>query len=1346
MQDEFEETVEIGRENEKFISWGKAWCVHIRRDRAGMGVGMIEEQTGLPVAGGRFACDFARESLGFSGMRLADSALVFYENNCVGCTERSPGDRIPNLGTWADGVIAERSQRQAAEAEARRSEDEERYRRSAERTRLGAPITAAAQKVIEAVNKLDADSSDTDAADFLRDAARLAPDSFPEAVKKMLYSDAQVLKRPVLLEALVLLDSPSDPPALHPLCVDAVADGWARAEGLLYLSEHGTADDLANDDFLRAVIAQAASYGTLFHRQLGDCTALLHYHTLDEEAVEAKLSELLRRGEAWLRDRAATASHALISSRPEAGERLVPALLDGLRHSDGADTTTEVAAEIASTASLVLMGPSLGAKVAVATIQHRWTGGSPEYRERLIDCFAKIDPTSPLDRVVEASVLQAARDLAFDALSESYDPELQPDLDDYRLKAADLLRVATKLHPPPSPSNDLHLLLTWVEHRRVLGELMTDVPPAGDPMRPFAVMASWAKVTRMVSDIGGAAVSAGHRNPGEFLRTCADIYDSSVSNEAVQAEMVGVAGGAASEYPNHINDGLPLIYKAMLGTPLAVRHAGMKAAQEILRHIPPESIPHLFAQGVATGLNDRYARVLAEATKAIQRVPVDLIDCPKAVKRLLQVARFFAKNREHDQLVQDALGAALYLVQHDPGSLRSVTKEALEIVDLMPPDSARQALRWLGSLQAENDWADVAIRALRMDDDPMYESYPHDARGELLDCISLQGLNPSQIEALASTAAEVGRSGYELSRRFADTLSELGRPSLAAEVLRSHGDEIPDTPENRWRRRSVDLVRLRFELEAAIASDDSAQRSSIAAEAKSLCDEEEFSAADSYSPETAMATGDTIGEMIDAISRGSRTKSDISALRALQTRATLVDTLDKISANQGVSADTLETVRAEYAKHSNAGPEGDVVWAFLSIVESLAFGVRWLSASWNAEADAERFAGAARLHSEAVAKQTQDVWPADLVAAAEKLARLNDQDTPAEVAAILRRVPLPPRFTSKPQKSTPMPDKGQDPPTYTAALLVRLHGEPVMRPTVLRPGAMHQLQVEARVAEWPGNADTLEVEFLSVHPKDFLYSSKLAFTPDQLQQPLEIRIAGERPSADPPLSLTALARFRGGGELLDTRLAGNTTLELATHDTKTATPPAQPEAARRLQEMMDELRYAYPDQPEEDIQDISLILAGVLRFAHDALDDRLGAQEDIDEAWFQRELRYFLRADPDIGARLEQRAGRAGGQTDLLLGKTVIELKAEKETPITLEAAESRFTAQATQYASAGDSRVSLLVVLDASPKRAPAGVMGNDMKWTYPEIASGPDPTFPSIVGTVIVRAGFPRPSDFSR
>lgn len=470
-------------------------------------------------------------------------------------------------------------------------------------------------------------------------------------------------------------------------------------------------------------------------------------------------------------------------------------------------------------------------------------------------------------------------------------------------------------------------------------------------------------------------------------------------------------------------------------------------------------------------------------------------------------------------------------------------------------------------------------------------------------------------------------------------------------------------------------------------------------------------------------------------------------VEVLLARNALVDALGAV-ADGGRDAGLLESALAELHDAAGSLLEGDVVWAYAELVEALLHAVRWTDAVWSAEEDATRHVAAARLRASRALSSIDDRYPITLREAAQKLEVIENHDVSAQVAACLSAIPLPPRLTGlfrssdRARSFVPEPEQADDP---VVAILIRHRGQPVMRPTVVQPGALHQFEVEARVTEWPEGAEALEITFLSVHQRDFLYASEVRFTRGAMRQPLEIRVAGERPPGDPPLALTAQAAFALDGELSCARLAGNTTLEIVTFDPSTAAPLDMPIAGLQLQHMMGELSNALPNLDAAVLRDTRLLLEAVARFAHTVLDDRLGQHEDVDEAWFQRELRGFLQADPQIGARLHERESRAGGFTDLGLGDIVLELKVEKESAISLAAAKERYASQPTQYASAGDCQVSLLAVLDVSPKRAPAGVMGNQMGWAYPETTSGPDPPFPSLVGVIVVRGGFPRPSDFS-
>jgi hypothetical protein len=129
-QDRIEDVIAIGERNAELISLALGWCKHPRADRSMMGIGLVEEMTGLPISGGRLTCDYAENPPRFSGMQLEKSALVLYEQNCRGCQYRDPGGIVPNLSTWAEPILALRAQ----EEEARETEAVEATDRLQERT------------------------------------------------------------------------------------------------------------------------------------------------------------------------------------------------------------------------------------------------------------------------------------------------------------------------------------------------------------------------------------------------------------------------------------------------------------------------------------------------------------------------------------------------------------------------------------------------------------------------------------------------------------------------------------------------------------------------------------------------------------------------------------------------------------------------------------------------------------------------------------------------------------------------------------------------------------------------------------------------------------------------------------------------------------------------------------------------------------------------------------------------------------------------------------------------------------------------------------------------------------
>ena len=125
-----------------------------------------------------FRCAYASGGVSASS-NLEDLALDFYEENCRGCTNRSPSAFLGD--TIANRADAKRAAQQAGEERVRAEAEElrrQRDERSARRSRRGAgePYPSVAQ--LERVDRLDPPGGPPEAADveWLTRTASLAPE------------------------------------------------------------------------------------------------------------------------------------------------------------------------------------------------------------------------------------------------------------------------------------------------------------------------------------------------------------------------------------------------------------------------------------------------------------------------------------------------------------------------------------------------------------------------------------------------------------------------------------------------------------------------------------------------------------------------------------------------------------------------------------------------------------------------------------------------------------------------------------------------------------------------------------------------------------------------------------------------------------------------------------------------------------------------------------------------------------------------------------------------------------------------------------------------------------------
>lgn len=135
----------------------------------------------------------------------------------------------------------------------------------------------------------------------------------------------------------------------------------------------------------------------------------------------------------------------------------------------------------------------------------------------------------------------------------------------------------------------------------------------------------------------------------------------------------------------------------------------------------------------------------------------------------------------------------------------------------------------------------------------------------------------------------------------------------------------------------------------------------------------------------------------------------------------------------------------------------------------------------------------------------------------------------------------------------------------------------------------------------------------------------------------------------------------------------------------------------------------------------------------------------VKERDFHDELHSQLMTDPELGGRVDRGNPLALGYLDVRHDGITAELKVERKVAVTKESA-PKYIGQPTQYAAADGARLSILTILDMSPKTLPVGTPENYLFTLEPRLHGLDNPEAPSLVVVLVVNGNMPTPSSRSR
>ena len=1383
----------MGLANKQVIELARRHCLHMAFVADG-GHGMAEAATGLPVDSRRIECPQARGNA--QAMNLEWVAVEFYRGHCVGCQYRRQTGELPSLATLVEEQDAGRTnfdvERLAAVERNRVIWQDRQDRRQA--LLVGADL--AMQGALEDIAILDIEpGSELDTAVRAAAIQRLdaladrAPGVFTDAVVDLAIGLVEHQRVTELLDPLRRLARTRTElgPAVLSSALRILRDGpdFRAASCVTELAIHLASEEIDNEIVSSLVtIAGAPDDPFPFRgRQPNDPSALRTIADIAPDLIAELLADLLpfptqnsglvmppgidvphQSGHVddFIRASAAGSASVLAITHPQ----IVLDLIDPLVRSLGVDSDDyhedspihatqralatmlvlhvgDVTAALEATgrhASKVMRGRLFGVfdrAAQLADPNDRWREpGDPELdddqqrdliSELLAVCFRRVGGDWGLDIAYEAA--QAAEHLA------TADPQWA--LQHVASFIGSFLMVVDQANTPPAPSLDAPAIQ----------------PPLLETLERMNRETNFSSIARELLDAVKSAAAADPK------RVCADIIDvvederDNIRGPIVRQRLVRALGDIGRDYgsePGLLAQLLPAVYSYLVDTDAGLRAASIRAWTEIgVTHEMPSSLADLLPALTTDNFVVVVSAVLEAAAKLTWADDDRLSLCEYAANICSQVPA----STDNDLLAQSM--SALFALLDDDLAKR-LAGERLIVSRLADLDNYR--LRdmllhhWLAVVQSSSAMAQLRLRLAR---DPVindrFNGRDDRQMCDLLDCGL--GLSSLPLTDLIAAAVELGPAGPLAAAEFAEVAWRANRPADAAEIMRAIGAIVLGTPAYKLQRDLTQILADAADLDASLALGTSAENAAS-----------------------------TLANAVTAFDGGDHIRVR-NLLEQIQLRLTIRTLLSHSSSSPPLAksptfevdpADALRR-RAELlgdaGKHlmnlsQRATATGLYMRCAASLCDIAAFLLRFDAAELDGDASAvEANRTAAHRRTNLVEIELREhFFPEDPLAGPilEACSRLQSITTGTDVQgalASLAKLPMPltlldgPRRAARNTGGSASQDSTPSEPEV-AVVLVSVDDQLVTGPEVLRPNWVYELMLEVQPTTWPDWADRLDAELLGhVTPSEitlptFSWSRADLSSDGRLigrgSMVLRFGLAAGRPA--PPFVVRLQWRGNQDGvavsEPID--IAGHRQLRFRPFDASRDGLTDYPMVDERLLALYDNLHGA--GYNEDHIQAFCRLFTATCRVGFRVTwDKKYKRGSRVPERDFHDDLFERLSAEAELGGRLERGSPLALGYLDVRHDGITAELKVERAVPVTRSHA-PKYMGQPTQYAAADGARLSILCVLDMSPKESPVGTPENYMFTLDPALHGLENPEAPSLVAVVVVNGNLPPPSSFSR
>ena len=1340
-QDYFQDSVEKGRANVEGIELVRRHCLHARIEMV-EGNSMVGSMLGIPMGLLEVRCKHAPPPTSASH-RVLDLAVEFYRSNCVGCTKRQATGELPNLST----VVAERDEQEDDRRQSEEKEASDRADRHAQRKecrRLAVTTEGYVVRDLAArIDLLDGPGPKTsevspdeeEANRKIIETARHAPELFTPVLVETLLGLAAATAESTAFVALseLVKAHQCEPRAVVEAALGALAvRPEAQAAKLLYNFK----DDLRQNDLpivldrlITMVSRQAEPFGPEPEPEGIRAAA-----DVDLQAVLDRLIDLLDSNNESERGAAADAAAILLYETSSLVTVLGPALVTSIQAKDrgyGGD-------------------PHPGASAARA-LAEGWRGAPEQTMSIIEDNAARLsdDARAVLVRTVwfihrwreDWNAPEAAGLFAVEFCLR----HIGGDWGEEAAKQAseEIGYLANEIPHLFVPNMDALVGVILRLTAPVEKSPLTAVPPKelSDPL--FAMERFSAEITRnaIVGRLAAAMGKAARIKPDTVLPKMLPLLQSEVGddNQTQQVRLIILDAFEEAVCPALLREIVPVTYTALLSTEAAVRAKGIDLWAACAR-VANGNLPDTFIGLAEIMLSDKY-RIVHK--RMLSKLPQ--LRLPERVSsRLLGIVGWWAKEyADVPYVLKDAIRSLRHLAWKLDNCALSTQFHglALSYVSKLNPHDRERLLtsKWPNTLLSDPIWICTAIDTLAS---PELQDYYNQRREPLLAAVMER---PHQL-ALLPFEEIVRLSDVHKPRNMrralepVELLQSAGRWADAAKLAQRVEEWQPPGLEGQARRRFARLISTSAAVAATLV-DGGSSRTVIQAAISELRN----ATADSTAEKSNGRRTDTRDQFVDMI------LTPASAWEALT--APITEDLDLTADKLDKVADTLQTA-GENAYASTTQREFLAEsWRIAAIL------LRYDACVRRADSAADLLLASARRQIDILDTKRGAVPHIQLAPALSNFSSLaaciNSPQDVTRACSVLAKAVAPVYLIGDlmPTVRTDTSGHSQPDDSVLAVCIAGLRGAPVTDVLVVRPDELYTLEMTIWLSSWPLWAETCIVEPISLLGQTSLDLPRYEFSRRdahqqadgllfQSDQPLHCFV--QQPVKDPAIDCPLLVRLIGNGKEETVEVAGYRRLRLRPFDPSRDMLTEHEQTDQRLLTMFDGL--SDPQYDTDDVRAFCRLFAACVRAGQSIMFEntfRKGTR--VTEAQFHDELEKKLRTNSELGGRLTRRDAIAGGFDDLLHDDVIAELKVVRDKPVTVENS-ARYIGQPTQYGVGRGSQLSVLIVLDHSPKEVPPGVLENYIGWLQPRLHGLDDAAYPSRVGVLIINTNLPVPSAWSR